>query len=271
MNILNIKEKDLSIIIPFKNGHTLLYTTFVHLFNHLNIENRMEGDINKILGNSYIFVRNPIDRFFSSYFYMEYILKFNVGTHSERTKRLVESTHIHNINSFIEDYNNFVSICDDNHFIPQSCQILDKNCESFLKKEIIKCEIDINLLYENKFGKNYKIFKIEDIDQIIKKNTFDFTYGNITFDDRHNFLESNVSKFDFLSDFTGEINFLFLTFYFYFKNLYQMSKHHKNVSYVDKITLEEYEKVCKITDNEYKFFKYDKKIIDKKLFIKSLY
>jgi hypothetical protein len=63
---------------------------------------------------------------------------------------------------------------------------------------------------------------------------------------------------------------MFSTFYLYFKNLYQVSLHHKNVNYIDKITLEEYKKVCKITNNEYNFFKYDEKIIDEKLFKKRL-
>ena len=54
MTILNIKEKDLSIIIPLKNGHTLLYVTFVHLFKHLNIE--VETKPTEILNNVHIFV-----------------------------------------------------------------------------------------------------------------------------------------------------------------------------------------------------------------------
>jgi hypothetical protein len=270
MKILNIKEKDLSIIIPHKNGHTLLYTTFIHLFNHLNIEFEMESNSSKFLGNSYIFVRNPIDRFFSSYFYMEFILGLGTGNFSERVRLLNESTNIHNISSYIKDYDNFINMCDDTHFIPQSSQILYNNEEGFLKKEIINGEIDINLLYENKFQKNYKIFKIEDIDKIMEENTLNLIYKDIGFSYNFTPVAFNVNKFDFLSDFSNEINFIFSTFYLYFKNLYQVSLHHKNVNYIDKITLEEYEKVRKITNNEYNFFKYDEKIIDKKLFKKIL-
>jgi hypothetical protein len=271
MKILNIKEKDLSIIIPYKNGHTLLYTTFIHLFKHLNIEFEMEGDVSKFLGNSYIFVRNPIDRFFSSYFFMEFTSKFGTGIFSKRVRHLVNSNNIYNINGYIKDYDNFINMCDDTHFIPQSSQILYINGEVLLKKEIINSEIDINLLYENKFEKNYKIFKIEDIDKIIKENTLNLISKDIGFSDNFNSIAFDVdNKFDFLSDFPNEINFLFSTFYFYFKNLYKMSAHHKNVNYVDKITLEEYKKVCKITNNEYNFFKYDEKIIDEKLFKKRL-
>ena len=271
MKILNIKDKDLSIIIPYKNGHTLLYTTFTHLFKHLNIEFEMEGDVSKFLGNSYIFVRNPIDRFFSSYFFMEFVSKLGTGIFSKRVKHLVNYSKIYNINGFIKDYDNFINMCDDTHFIPQSSQILYINGEVLLKKEIINSEIDINLLYENKFEKNYKIFKIEDIDKIIQENTLNLISKDIGFSDNFNSIAFDVdNKFDFLSDFPNEINFLFSTFYFYFKNLYKMSSHHKNVNYVDKITLEEYKKVCKITNNEYNFFKYDEKIIDEKLFKKRL-
>jgi hypothetical protein len=272
MKILNIKERDLSIIIPFKNGHTLLYTTFVHLFNHLNIEFELEGDVNKILGNSYIFVRNPIDRFFSSYFYMEYISQFGVGTHPDSVRCLVESTNIHNVNTFIRNYNMFISVCDDTHFIPQSSQILYNNEKSFIRNEIINGEIDIKLLYKNKFGKNYKIFKIEDIDEVIKENTLNLMSKNIGFTDRFNSMAFNTFKFEFefLNDFSRDTNFLFTTFYFYFKSLYQTSGHHKNVNYIEKITLREYLEVCNITKKEYSFFQYDEKVINKKLFKKRL-
>jgi hypothetical protein len=272
MDILNVKEKDLSIIIPYKNGHTLLYNTFVHLFNHLNIEFEMKGDVTKILSNSYIFVRNPIDRFFSSYFFMEYVSRFGTEGHSDDVKRLVESTNIRDINTYIRNYNMFLSMCDDTHFIPQSSQILYNNQQIFLKNEIINDEIDMNLLYENKFGKNYKIFKIEDIDEVIKENTLNLISKNIGSDDRFNSIAFNTFKceFEFLNDFSIDSNFLFTTFYFYFKNLHQTSKHHKNVNYIEKITLDEYRKVCEITKNEYLFFQYDEKVINRKLFKRNM-
>jgi hypothetical protein len=272
MDILNIKEKDLSIIIPYKNGHTLLYNTFIHLFNHLNIEFEMESDVTKILGNSYIFVRNPVDRFFSSYFFMEYVSRFGVGTHSDSVRCLVESTNIRNVNAYIRNYNMFINVCDDTHFIPQSSQILYKNQQIFLKNEIINDEIDMNLLYENKFGKNYKIFKIEDIDGVINENTLNLISKNIGSDERFNSMAFNTFKyeFEFLNDFSIDTNFLFTTFYFYFKNLYQTSTHHKNVNYIEKITLDEYREVCNITKKEYSFFQYNEKVIDRKFFKKSL-
>ena len=37
MNILNIEEKKLSIIMPFKNGHTLLKITFIHLLTSISM------------------------------------------------------------------------------------------------------------------------------------------------------------------------------------------------------------------------------------------
>ena len=272
MDILNIKEKDLSIIIPYKNGHTLLYNTFVHLFNHLNIEFEMESDVTKILGNSYIFVRNPVDRFFSSYFFMEYVSRFGTEGHSDDVRRLVESTNIRDINTYIRNYNMFLSMCDDTHFIPQSSQILYNNQKIFLKHEIINGEIDMNLLYENKFGKNYKIFKIEDIDGVIKENTLNLISKNIGSAGRFNSMALNTFKyeFEFLNYFPIDTNFLFTTFYFYFKNLHQKSGHHKNVNYFEKITLQEYREVCNITKKEYSFFQYDEKVINQKLFKKNL-
>jgi hypothetical protein len=130
----------------------------------------------------------------------------------------------------------------------------------------------MNLLYENKFGKNYKIFKIEDIDEVIKENTLNLISKNIGSDDRFNSIAFNTFKceFEFLNDFSIDSNFLFTTFYFYFKNLHQTSKHHKNVNYIEKITLDEYRKVCEITKNEYLFFQYDEKVINRELFKKNL-
>jgi hypothetical protein len=255
MEFLNVKEKNLSIIVPFKSGHTLLRTTFIHLFKHLNIDVELEFNPNNFLENVYIFVRNPIDRFFSSYFWLYYMLN--------------DDKESINISNYIRNYENFLEKTEDSHFITQSTYIL-YNYEKLLKNEIINNEIQIKSLYENKFGTNYKIFKIEDIDKIIDESKQNLISKNVGFENKFEALAFNMDKFNFLETLPNESSFLFTTFYLFFKNLYQTSTHHKNISYVDKVTLQEYQKVSKITKNEYDFFGYDEKIIDEKLFKRNV-
>ena len=264
MNILNIEEKKLSIIMPFKNGHTLLKITFIHLFKHFNIDVEFESEQIKFLNNSHIFVRNPIDRFFSSYYWLEHTSKLPTDIYNQSVVDIIKRANIYNLSDYIKNYDIFIDICNDYHFIPQSSQIL--------QNKIITNQADIKLLYENKFGPNYRFFKIEDIDTIIEKNTKNLLSKNIVFDLNLVTNTFNINKFDFLNDFPNEVSFLFMTFYFYFKNLIEYPlyhKHHKHINYIEKITSQEYSMVCKITKNECDFFGYNEKVIDGKLFKKN--
>ena len=154
MTILNIKEKDLTIIIPVKNGHTLLYVSFIHLFKHLNIE--VEVKPSGVLKNVHIFVRNPIDRFFSSYYWLDYMTKVGSEVYRNNLITLLKKTNICDIDSYINQYRNFLIECDDFHYIPQSCQIL-RTENKIYKNELIDIQTDIKLLYNKNFGSNYKI------------------------------------------------------------------------------------------------------------------
>ena len=267
MTILNIKEKDLSIIIPLKNGHTLLYVTFVHLFKHLNIE--VETKPTEILNNVHIFVRNPIDRFFSSYYWLDYMTKVGSEVYKNNLISLLKKTNISDIDSYINQYRNFLIECDDFHYIPQSCQIL-RTEDKIYKNDLIDIQTDIKLLYNKNFGSNYKIFKIEDINKIIEGNTSSLIKKNIGFDGSYEPIAFNLNKFDFLEGYPNDINFLFSTFYQYFKNIYTKTNHHKNIDYTDRINLPQYKLVCSLTENERTFFGYDLKEIDYKVFKKTL-
>ena len=269
MEILNIKEKDLSIIIPLKNGHTLLYTTFIHLFKHLNIEIELETNSNKILNNVYIFVRNPMDRFFSSYFWLDYMSKSGEFNYKNGIIDIIKNTAVYDIDSYINRYEIFLKECNDFHYIPQSSQILRSNNKIY-KEEIIDSQTNLKLLYDTKFGLNYKIFKIEDIDTTIEKNTLSLINKNIGFDNKLEGIAFNINKFDFLEDHPNEVSFLFSTFYLYFKNIYKTTNHHKNIDYTNRVKFSEYNIVCSLTENERVFFGYNKKIIDSKIFKKNM-
>jgi hypothetical protein len=269
MEILNIKEKNLSIITTFKSGHTLLNITFIHLFKHLNINVEIEHNPNKILGNVYIFVRDPNDRFFSSYFWLFHMLKYGEDDYRNGIKNLIETTKVYDINSFIKQYKTFIKECDDFHYIPQSSQILYNN-RNIYKEEIINGQTDLKLLYESKFGLNYKICKIEDIDRVIEKNTSSLINRNIGFDNKLEVADFDINKFDFLEDYSNEVSFLFSTFYQYFKNIYNSTEHHRNINHTSDVTFFEYETVCSLNKNESTFFDYPIKKIDIHIFKKSL-
>ena len=269
MILLNIKEKDLSIIVPFKSGHTLLYTTFIHLFKHLNIDVEIENNPNKFLNNVYIFVRNPIDRFISSYFYLNRMLNDGQDEYKNGIVNLIKNTNINDIDGYISRYEIFIKECDDFHYIPQSSQILYNNCRIY-KEEIIDAQTDLKLLYDLRFGSNYKIFKIEDIDRVINKNSAILIHKNIGFDNKLDSMAFNIDKFYFLNDYSKEVNFLFTTFYLFFKNINKINGHHKNVDYLNEVTFSGYSIIQSLTENERVFFKYPKKSVDINIFKKNL-
>jgi len=269
MEILNIKEKDLSIIIPYKNGHTILYMTFIHLFKHLNIDISLENKPNNFLNNVHIFVRNPVDRFFSSYYWLINMTKNGEDKYKQDILNLIKNTNTHNIDNYINRYDVFLKECDDFHYIPQSSQILySKN--KIYKNEIIDIKTDLKLLYDKKFGVGYKILKIEDIDKVIEDNMSSLINKNFGFYNKLNTKAFNESKFDFLKDYPGDVSFLFSTFYLYFKNIYKITKHHINIDYTKEVKSTEYKTVCSLTENESIFFNYPERRVDKNIFKKSL-
>ena len=173
MTILNIKEKDLTIIIPVKNGHTLLYVSFIHLFKHLNIKVE-EVKPTRVLNNIHIFVRNPINRFFSSYYWLDYMTKVGADVYKNNLLTLLKKTNVSDIDSYINQYRNFLIECDDFHYIPQSCQILYSK-DKIYKNELIDIQTDIKSLYDKNFGLNYKTQK----NAILKKySTAQFYFDN---------------------------------------------------------------------------------------------
>lgn len=268
MTILNIKEKDLTIIIPVKNGHTLLYVTFIHLFKHLNIE--VEDKPSNVLNNVHIFVRNPIDRFFSSYYWLDSLIKDGSEAEKNNLKTLLKKTNVTDVSSYINQYRNFLIECNDFHYIPQSCQIFYGLKDKIYKNEIIDIQTDLKLLYDKNFGLNYKIFKIEDINKTIDEGISTLVKKNIGFNGYLDAPAFNLNKFYFLEDYPTEVSFLFSTFYQYFKNIYKITNHHKNIDYIEKVKFTEYDVVCSLTENERIFFDYDLKKINRNDFKKTL-
>lgn len=264
MTILNIKEKDLTIIIPLKNGHTLLYVTFIHLFKHLNIE--VETKPSGVLNNIHIFVRNPIDRFFSSYYWLDYMIKDGSEVEKNKLKDLLKKTKISDIDTYITEYKNFLTECNNFHYIPQSCEIFYDLRNKNYKSEIIDPQTNLKLLYDKNFGSNYKIFKIEDITKNIDEGISTLIKKNIGFNGDYNTPAFNLNKFDFLEDYPNEVSFLFSTFYQYFKNIYKVTNHHKNIDYTKKVKFTEYDTVCSLTKSECVFFNYDLKEFNRKDF-----
>jgi hypothetical protein len=230
----------------------------------------VEDKPNGFLNNVYIFVRNPIDRFFSSYYWLDYMVKNGSEVEKNYLKTLLKKTNIYDIDSHINQYRNFLIECDNFHYIPQSCQIFYDLKNKIYKSEIIDTQTDLKSLYDKNFGLNYKIFKIEDINKTIDEGITTLIKKNIGLNGDFDTPAFNLSKLEFLKEYPNEVSFMFSTFYQYFKNLYRINNHHKNIDYTKKVKFTGYDAVCSLTENERIFFGYGLRDINRKDFKKTL-
>ena len=76
--VLSLPDCSVSYIIPFKSGKNLIGTTLSHLFRIHDINHFIREDLSGIQECCNIFVRNPVDRFFSCYSWLQNRLKYDV-------------------------------------------------------------------------------------------------------------------------------------------------------------------------------------------------
>lgn len=267
MEHINLTKEKITIIVPYKSGHTLLYSTFIHLFKHYNIDFTIGATTDNFLENVYVFVRNPLDRFFSSYNWFEEMYLRGDGDDNTipRIKKYKESCNITDLKSYIRNYNEFIKICDDYHFLPQTSQILYSSSKNITitKKQPIS---DIEFEYNKKLGPNYKIFRVEEINDTIKINKDILNINGVGFFNKINntLFNSDIKIFDFLNPFDDNLNSMFMIFYVYFKNLFDESGHHKKQTYLDKISEEDFCLSYLLIKREFDFFGYKPNEIDVK-------
>lgn len=206
-----------------KSGSSLLKSALTNLFiKHTIKYTSSYGLSSNTIGfkekQKYVFVRNPIDRFFSSYYFLSMDKKIG-------------------IDYYIENFNKICREEGDNHIIPQfRCLSSERSIEDY---------------FSNEFG-NYKIIKIEDIDKEVEdfmknKSESDSIYNEkVTF----NFLdgETDIANIDFI--------LLYTYFKAYYEKEWKM--HHKKVNFLPEIDKHQYSEVYKLLKDEMLFYGYEK-------------
>jgi hypothetical protein len=267
---INIPEYKLSIIVPHKSGNTIIYSTIVEILELNSIEFNNTSNNDELEENCFLFVRNPIDRFFSSYnWYAKLKRLFDVDRLDSLTAdqlslmgeslKIFGDLEIDSLQKFIEKYRIFINNSTDTHFLPQSSFFLKRNGDKGMRANL---NLNIRKEYDARFeNRNYKFFRVEDISDTIKLNKSLLMSRGIT-----NFgiyKKDNVSKVDlktfpFLKDFPKNTDHLFMVFHAYFNDFLSEYHHSKNPNYYyNEITVNDYIKVYNMFKKECIFFGYD--------------
>jgi hypothetical protein len=245
---INLTKENTSIVIPFKSGHSMLFTTFLNLFKFMKIDYEIvHRNSSKKLDNVFIFTRNPIDRFFSGYFWL-------ISSEPSYIP-VIEKYEIYDLQSYISNYLRFINSETNLHYLPQSSFILSKLSEPF--------DVDLFKNYRKKYDEyhtgNYKIFRIEDISSAVKSNYGDMMSKNVGIYPTVTLLEDvKFKKFPFLEMFSDDVNLLFMSFYEMLMKYNDLNQHHKHVNYYDMVSLREYNQVFNYFQYELNWFGYEK-------------
>lgn len=267
---INIPEYKLSLIVPHKSGNTILYSTLVDILETNSIEFINTSNNDELEENCFLFIRNPIDRFFSSY---NWYARLKTLLDSDRLKTLTtdqlsimneslkifDDLEIDSLSKFIEKYKIFINNSNDTHFLPQSSFFLKRNADKGMRSNL---NVNIRKEYDARFeNRNYKFFRVEDIGDTIKLNKSLLMEGgikNFGLNKKDNVNKIELKKFPFLKDFPKNANHLFMVFYTYFNDFLSENHHSKTPNYYhNDITINEYIKVCEMFKKECIFFGYD--------------
>jgi hypothetical protein len=251
MPVIKIKDYETSIHIPLKSGHRLLFSTFKELFNNFNIEYQVSSSLIPY-GKTIIFVRNPIDRFFSSYYWLHSLREENqiIGD-------VLKKYNCTSLKNFISVYKELSFDLKDFHYLSQSQDILYNNV-ALINEE----KINYKQLYDNHYKLGYEIYRIEDVNlnvfESCKWATINQNYGFLNSDVKTIFKPQFYQEHQFLKFVKNidEIHFFFNLYYVYFKGVYDYSKHHQDKKYKQNISESDYELVYDMFKDEIKFFGY---------------
>jgi hypothetical protein len=267
---INIPEYKLSIIVPHKSGNTIIYSTLVDILELNSIEFKPTLHRDEMEENCILFVRNPVDRFFSSYNWYVKMKKLydldelkNLTTEQlitiKESLKVFEDLEINSLPKFIEKYKTFINNSNDTHFLPQSSFFLKREVDKGMRANL---SLNIRKEYDMRFqNRNYKFFRVEDINEIINFNKSLLMRNGLK-----NFgilRKDAVSKielktFPFLNDFPKNYNHLFMVFHTYFNDFLSENHHSKNPNYYyNEITINDYITVYNMFKKECIFFGYD--------------
>jgi hypothetical protein len=174
-----------------------------------------------------IFVRNPIDRFFSGYFWMLHMSKQNPGGEDQA---ILDREGITTLSAYIRRYSEFTQRANNPHYIPQSQDLLN---ETEIK--------DYGQAYEKRFRAGYSLVRIEDVGNAI-----------------HNTHKDNLRDISLPSVFLWfpkEVSMSFFLAYHHEKGIFE-NGHHLHSEWKYLITEEEYLTVKSFFQREMAFFGY---------------
>jgi len=218
-----------------KSGHNLLKSVVDSLFAKYSIG--FSSNYNILLTSEefrrkqkFLFVRNPINRFFSSYYYFDFYKTMGIDAYIEYFKTTSRRDHNAHLDS------------------QYKCLSVGKDIKQVGMKDY----------FDSKLGE-YKIIKIEDLDSKIEGFKRRELISNNLYDEE--------IAFDFLDTKNKAINIDFILLYLFFKNYNEMG-HHKKVNFLSKINQHQYFWTYSLFEEEMLFYGYEH--LDNTKFIKSI-
>lgn len=267
---INVPEFNTSFVVPYKSGNLLIYSTLVEILKTNNIEYTLDGETDNMLENCFLFVRNPLDRFFSSY---KWIIKLR-AIYADETNdisdlvyqsyknaiELFDLFEINTLNDYIKKYNSFLNSCQDTHYLPQTSFFITKTSDNGVRANL---NFNFRKEYDNRFkNNNYRFIRIEEITETINinNNFLNSTAFNFPFFQNETLEDKKIKKFDFLNKFPEKLNHQFMVYYMYFMLYFDTVHHNKNIDIYSEITFDEYQRAHNMFIKEILFFGYSDEI-----------
>lgn len=223
---------DYNIALQFTNktGSLQMLNSFMLFFNYNNIKYETASTFYNTTNpfnddtQFYIFTRNPIDRFVTTYnWFMYYSDSVDVVVSLKNKYKITD------IEAYINNYTNIMCEINNTHYQPQLFEILEFNENNF--------NIDLNTIKESlfkRFKTNYTFLNIERISTFLENftNIYEYSHGNIV----DLMLPKTDYKYQLILDLIPEFVSMDIELKKHFNFLYMAiksildKKHHKNSS-----------------------------------------
>lgn len=267
MLFLNSWDHEISFIIPYKSGHSLIFSTLIEVLKLNKITYSLEVDTRRLQKNCFLFVRNPIDRFFSGYHWVNKLkLAYEQGEsldkekekHFKESYELFKNLEIYSLNDYIVKYKSFINCVDDMHYLPQTSFFLTKTTDNGVRANL---NFNFRKEYDRYFDDiNYRIFRIEEINETIEVNNKFLESTDFNFANSDTLGSKGLKKFPFLKSFSEEINQQFMVYYTYFMGYYNLSHHLNKKNLYGEVSVVEFLNLLEMFRKEILFFGYNDEI-----------
>jgi hypothetical protein len=275
---INLPEFDLSYVAPLKSGNRLIYSSLIELFKLNKIKFELVDISKGYLKNCYMFVRNPLNRFFSSYsWFLAMEHRYNEETTwSQDERKIFESTQktfrefeINSLSDYIRNYKKFINVCEDFHSLPQTSFLIMKPNDAGFRSNT---NFNFRKEYEKSFNGIHFFYRVEEIDEAVEVNRNFLVSINFNkqFNIENTLENQKIKEFDFLAHLPKCLHYQFMVIYTYFKNYYDKAHHLNQIpKLMETITKDEYFMALDMFRKEMLFFGYDDEINLKKINFKK--